>query len=210
MIVISYLYQWLGDVEVLHRYLRNAEAAMAWIDTYGDRDGDEFQEYRTRSSHGYYNQGWKDAGDAILQADGSIAELPIGVCELQGYAYDAKLRLGDIYETLDRLDDAERLRAEARRLYERFNNDFWWENEGTYYLGLDGQKRPIEVLGGFERRALPRQRHRPGGSRRPRRRTVDGRRHVVGVGRSGRCPRTTSRTTRSAITPGPSGRTTTP
>ena len=85
---------------------------MAWIDTYGDRDGDGFQEYRTRSSHGYYNQGWKDAGDAILQADGSIAELPIGVCGLQGYAYDAKLRLGDIYETLDRLDDAERLRAE--------------------------------------------------------------------------------------------------
>ena len=146
VIVISYLYQWLGDVEVLNRYLRNAEAAMAWIDTSGDRDGDGFQEYRTRSSHGYYNQGWKDAGDAIVEADGSLAELPIGVCELQGYAYDAKLRLGDIYETLGRLEDAERLHAEARRLYERFNNDFWWESEGTYYLGLNGHKQPIESV----------------------------------------------------------------
>ena len=146
VIVISYLYQWLGDVEVLHRYLRAAEAAMAWIDDSGDRDGDGFQEYKTRSSHGYYNQGWKDAGDAIVGADGTIAELPIGVCELQGYAYDAKLRLGDIYETLGRPEDAERLRAEARTLYERFNDDFWWESEGTYYLGLDGQKRPIESV----------------------------------------------------------------
>ncbi len=146
VIVISYLYQWLGDVEVLNRYLPNAEAAMAWIDTSGDRDGDGFQEYRTRSSHGYYNQGWKDAGDAILEADGSLSELPIGTCELQGYAYDAKLRLGDIYETLGRLEDAERLHAEARRLYERFNNDFWWESEGTYYLGLNGRKQPIESV----------------------------------------------------------------
>ena len=112
----------------------------------GDRDGDGFQEYRTRSSHGYYNQGWKDAGDAIVGADGSLAgAADRHRCELQGYAYDAKLRLGDIYETLGRPEDAERLHAEARRLYEQFNNDFWWESEGTYYLGLDGQKTTPSV-----------------------------------------------------------------
>jgi glycogen debranching enzyme len=146
IIVLSYLYQWLGDEAILRRYLNNAEAALRWIDRYGDRDRDGLQEYSTRSSHGLYNQGWKDAGDAIPMADGSRAQLPIGTCELQGYVYDAKLRLADIYDLLDRPEDGERLRTEAHRLYERFNNDFWWEGEGTYYLGLDGQKRPIETV----------------------------------------------------------------
>jgi len=146
VIVISYLYQWLGDVEVLRRYLPNAEAAMRWIDQYGDRDRDGFQEYSTRSQHGYYNQGWKDADDAIPNADGTLAALPLALCELQGYAYDAKVRLADIYEVIDRPRDAARLRADAVALFERFNDAFWWEAEGTYYLGLDGAKRPIESV----------------------------------------------------------------
>ena len=146
VIVVSYLYHWLGDVSVLERYFGNVEAAMRWIDRFGDRDGDGFQEYATRSTHGYYNQGWKDAGNAIPAADGTLAPLPLAICELQGYAYDAKIRLGDMYEMLGRPGDAERLRTEAHRLFERFNDAFWWESEGTYYLGLDGQKRPIETV----------------------------------------------------------------
>jgi glycogen debranching enzyme len=146
LIVLSYLYQWLGDDSILRRYLDNAEAALRWIDRYGDRDRDGLQEYQTRSSHGYYNQGWKDAGDAIRHADGTLAPLPIGTCELQGYVYDAKLRMGDIYEILGRPKDARRLRREARTLYERFNDLLWWEEEGTYALGLDGQKRQIRSV----------------------------------------------------------------
>jgi glycogen debranching enzyme len=146
VIVISYLYQWLGQVDVLTRYLPNAEAAMHWIDQFGDRDRDGFQEYATRSKHGHYNQGWKDAGDAIPHADGSLAELPLATCELQGYVYDAKTRMADIYEILGDKRSSRRLRTEARRIYERFNDAFWWEAEGTYYLGLDGRKRPIESV----------------------------------------------------------------
>ncbi len=146
IIVLSHLYHWLGDKAVLERYLANAEAAMAWIDGAGDRDGDGFQEYATRSSHGYYNQGWKDAADAVQHADGSIAPLPLAVCELQGYVHDAKVRLATIYDLLDRPEDGERVRAEARQLYERFNERFWWEAEGTYYTGLDGQKQPIRSV----------------------------------------------------------------
>ncbi len=146
VIVLSYLYQWLGDPAILRRYLDNAEAAIRWIDRSGDRDRDGIQEYETRSTHGYYNQAWKDAGDAIREADGSIAPLPIGTCELQGYVYDAKLRMGDIYEVLGRAQDARRLRREARTLYERFNDRFWWEEEGTYALGLDGKKRQIRSV----------------------------------------------------------------
>ena len=146
VIVLSYLYHWGADPAVLRRYLPNAEAAMAWVDRYGDRDRDGFQEYKTRSTHGHYNQGWKDAGDAIVEADGTISPLPIATCELQGYVYDAKLRMADIYDVLDRPQDARRLRREAKRLYDRFNETFWWEEEGTYYLGLNGRKEPIRSV----------------------------------------------------------------
>ena len=146
IIVLSYLHQWLGDESILRRYLDNAEAALRWIDRYGDRDRDGFQEYKTRSTHGYYNQGWKDAGDAIPMADGRLASLPIATCELQGYVYDAKLRMGDIYEILGRPKDARRLRREARVLFERVNERMWWEAEGTYALGLDGSKKQIRSV----------------------------------------------------------------
>jgi glycogen debranching enzyme len=131
---------------VIRRYLPNAEAAMTWIDRWGDRDGDFFQENKTRSKHGYYNQGWKDAEDAVQHADGSIAPLPIALCELQGYAHDAKLRMAGMYDLLGREEEAERLRGEARRLFELVNDSFWWEAEGTYYLGLDGDKQPIRSV----------------------------------------------------------------
>ena len=119
---------------------------MAWIDRFGDRDSDGFQEYQTRSSHGMYNQGWKDAGDAIPEADGTLAPLPIATCELQGYVFDAKNRMADIYDVLERPKDARRLRRAAQRLYDRFNDIFWWEQEGTYYLGLNGRKEPIRSV----------------------------------------------------------------
>ena len=108
--------------------------------------GDGFQEYQTRSTHGFYNQGWKDAGDAIVEADGSLAPLPIATCELQGYVFDAKTRLAEVYDVLGRPKDARRLRREAQRLYERVNEVFWWEEEGTYVLGLNGRKEPIRSV----------------------------------------------------------------
>jgi glycogen debranching enzyme len=146
IVVLSYLHQWRGNAAVLERYLDHAEAALRWIDAFGDRDRDGLQEYQTRSSHGYYNQGWKDAGDAIPEADGTIARLPIALCELQGYVYDAKLRMGDIYEILGRPVDARRLRRQAQELFDRVNDLLWWEEEGTYYLGLNGRKEPIRTV----------------------------------------------------------------
>ena len=146
VIVLSYLYHWTGDERLLRRYLPNAEAAIAWIDHYGDRDGDGFQEYKTRSTHGFYNQGWKDAGDAIVEADGSQAPLPLATCELQGYVFDAKTRMAEVYDVLGRPKDARRLRREAQHLYERVNEAFWWEEEGTYALGLNGRKEQIRSV----------------------------------------------------------------
>jgi glycogen debranching enzyme len=146
IVVLAYLHDWLGDPAILERFLPNAEAAMRWIDRWGDRDRDGFQEYKTRSTHGYYNQGWKDAGDAIPAADGTLAPLPLALCELQGYAYEAKIRLAGIMDCLGRGRYATKLRREASELYDRFNSTFWWEAEGTYYLGLDGNKRPIRTV----------------------------------------------------------------
>ena len=146
LIVLSYLHQWVGDDAVLRRYLPNAEAALRWVDRHGDRDRDGFQEYQRRTEHGYYNQGWKDAGDAIPEEDGTLASLPIALCELQGYVFDAKLRMADIYDILGRPVDARRVRRQAHELFERFNEAFWWEAEGTYYLGLNGSKKPIKSV----------------------------------------------------------------
>ncbi|HEU4673490.1 MAG TPA: glycogen debranching N-terminal domain-containing protein, partial [Candidatus Limnocylindrales bacterium] len=146
LIVLSLYFDWLGDVGLIERYLPAAEAALNWIDRFGDRDGDGFQEYATRSSRGYRNQGWKDAYDAIPHEDGSLSPLPTALVELQGYAYDAKLRLARLFEVVGRGDEAGRLRADAESLFERFNDAFWWESEGTYYLGLDGDKRPIRSV----------------------------------------------------------------
>src|SRR6266516_2896875 len=146
IIVLSYAYQWSGDVALLQRYRRNAEAALNWLLQYGDLDGDGFQEYSRRSSQGIFNQGWKDSWDAIRHADGSIPEAPIALCELQGYAFDALLRMAEIYDLLKDPERAADLRERARRLYQQFNEVFWWEAEGTYYLGLDKEKRPMETV----------------------------------------------------------------
>jgi glycogen debranching enzyme len=146
VIVLSLLHDWLGDMAVVERYLPAAEAAMRWVDTFGDRDRDGFQEYATRSTRGYRNQGWKDAGDAIPEADGSLASLPIALVELQGYVYDAKVRLARLYDLLGRGREARRLRGQADALYDRVNESFWWEDEDTYYLGLNGEKQPIRSV----------------------------------------------------------------
>ena len=89
-----------GDQSLLETHLPNAEAALDWIDNYGDRDGDGFQEYQTRSPVGYENMAWKDAGDSMIYADGSPVKGPKALCELQGYVYDAWLRMAEIFDAL--------------------------------------------------------------------------------------------------------------
>jgi glycogen debranching enzyme len=123
----------------------HVERALAWIDQSGDLDGDGLQEYQTRAGDwGYYNQGWKDSAEAIVAADGSPAQLPIALCELQGYVVAAKRAWADALEQAFAEPAAgARLREEAERLAATIEERFWWADEGTYYLGLDGRKRPI-------------------------------------------------------------------
>jgi len=132
-----------GDTALLHRHRVAAEACLAWIDTYGDRDGDGFQEYGTRSGQGYENVGWKDSGEAVVDVEGNLVHGPKALCELQGYVYAAWRGMAEIYTALNEHGPAAILTAKADALYTRFNDAFWNEAEGFYAYCLDGAKRPI-------------------------------------------------------------------
>jgi glycogen debranching enzyme len=132
-----------GDRALIERHLPAAEACLTWIDEYGDRDGDGFQEYQTRSAAGYENMAWKDSGDAVVYPDGTLVRGPKALCELQGYVYDAWLRMAEIYDELDNKRRANTLRKKAAALFKKFNDAFWDEKSGFYAYALDGEKKQV-------------------------------------------------------------------
>jgi glycogen debranching enzyme len=132
-----------GDQELLEQNLQTAEGCLAWIDEYGDRDGDGFQEYQTRSPVGYENMGWKDSGDAVMYPDGSLVKGPKALCELQGYVFNAWVRMAEVFDALGKPERATALRAKAAALYARFNESFWDEELGFYAYTLDGDKKKV-------------------------------------------------------------------
>ncbi|HWM47140.1 MAG TPA: amylo-alpha-1,6-glucosidase [Xanthobacteraceae bacterium] len=134
-----------GDIATLRELWPNMQAALAWIDQYGDRDGDGFVEYHRATEEGLVNQGWKDSQDAVFEADGRLADGPIALAEVQGYVYAAKLAAAHCARRLGCDAEADRLEAAALTLAERFDKAFWCEDIGTYALALNGQKRPCRV-----------------------------------------------------------------
>jgi len=136
-------YAWTSDLPTLRALRPALDAALSWIDRFGDRDGDGFIEYERRSPGGLHNQGWKDSHDSVVHADGSLAEGPIALVEAQGYVYRAKLAIAEVYRALGETDIERRLRGEAQRLREAFNEAFWNPQEGTFALALDGRKRQV-------------------------------------------------------------------
>jgi glycogen debranching enzyme len=148
LILLSEYWRFTGDDAFVRARWHNVLAALAWIDRYGDRDGDGYVEYETRSSQGLGNQCWKDSWDGVQFADGSIPHLPIATAEIQGYVYDAKLRVAELARRLAPGDElAQRVEDEAVALRKRFNEDFWSDERGGFYVvGLDGDKRRIDSL----------------------------------------------------------------
>lgn len=146
LVLLHDTWRWTGDIDLLTGHLETAERCLDWIDRYGDRDGDGFQEYGTRSPDGYENQGWKDSGDAVVYPDGSQVKSPKALCELQGYVYDAWVRMAVVYDVLGKEERARELRAKAADLFDRFNRSFWDEELGFYVFGLDADKRPIRTI----------------------------------------------------------------
>ena len=148
LVLLSDYWRITGDDEFVRARWRNVLAALNWIDRYGDRDGDGYVEYQTSSSQGLGNQCWKDSWDGIQFADGTIPHLPIATAEIQGYVYDAKLRAAELARRLLGDDElAGRLEVEAAELHRRFQDDFWSDERGGYYVvGLDGDKSQIDSL----------------------------------------------------------------
>ena len=134
-----------GDLQTVRELWPHIEAALHWIDNYGDPDGDGFVEYQRKNADGLINQGWKDSHDAIFHEDGSIAEGPIALCEVQAYVYAAKRHAAALALALNHSVAAAVLTQQAEILRERFEAAFWCDDLSTYALALDGAKKPCRV-----------------------------------------------------------------
>jgi glycogen debranching enzyme len=132
---------WSGNLDLFRELRGPAEAALEWIDRYGDLDGDGLVEYRRRSRHGLVTQGWKDSPDGIPDDDGEALSAPVALVEVQGYVIRAKRLMARMFELDGDGARAERLRAEAGAL-EAALERFWLPDAGCYAIGLDGEKRP--------------------------------------------------------------------
>jgi glycogen debranching enzyme len=144
MLAAAY-YARTGDLALVRDLWPGIEAALGWIEKYGDRDGDGFVEYRQTGAKGLANQGWKDSGDSIFHADGTLAEAPIAPVEVQAYTYAAYRGAAELARALALSPRAGSLEQAAERLRQRFEASFWLEDLGTWALALDGAKRPCRV-----------------------------------------------------------------
>ncbi len=138
-------YKRTGDRVFIESIWSNVERALEWIDRYGDSDGDGFVEYSRKSKHGLIHQGWKDSVDAIFHSDGTSAEAPIVLCEVQGYVYAAKCAVSELAKMLGDAARSRELSKQAETLSRRFEKAFWCEDISSYALALDGQKQPCRV-----------------------------------------------------------------
>jgi glycogen debranching enzyme len=133
------------DLNTIQTFWPNIVAALEWIDRYGDRDGDGFVEYGRRTGQGLINQGWKDSRDAIFHADGTLAEGPIALVEVQAYVYAAWRAAESITRRLGDSVRAEMYEKKADGMRRRFDERYFDAALGSYVLALDGEKRPCRV-----------------------------------------------------------------
>lgn len=134
-----------GDIGTIEAIWPNIKAALHWIDTFGDADGDGFVEYPGKTQAGLVNQGWKDSYDSIFHADGTLAEGPIALCEVQAYVFGAKMQAAKLAHRMGEYELETGLREAAQLLRTKFDAAFWCDDLGTFALALDGRKMPCRV-----------------------------------------------------------------
>ncbi|TPL75257.1 amylo-alpha-1,6-glucosidase [Mesorhizobium sp. B2-3-13] len=135
---------WTADLELFRELRDPVDRALAWIADASDSNG--YVAYRSASRKGLVNQGWKDSGDAIVRANGSIAQPPIALVEVQGYVFAAKRAMADLCEREGEIDRARQLRSEADLLRTSFNHDFWNEDLGLFVLALEKGGHQVAVV----------------------------------------------------------------
>ncbi len=145
LILLQEYVRWTHDVESLRKWWPDALRALAWIEQWGDSNGDGFLDYAKQSPNGLVNQGWKDSGDSIMHADGRLAEAPIALCEVQGYAFRAKTAMADLAVLLGEQELGTKLRFEALQLRHQFIEKYWDGEKQIIYLALDGHGKPCVV-----------------------------------------------------------------
>jgi glycogen debranching enzyme len=146
VIAMAHQFSWTGDKNSLRRHWDVARRILDWARDYGDKDRDGYLEYATRSPQGTKNQGWKDSGDAILYDDGRPVPAPLATCELQGYWFAAQQLMSIMSWVMGDHEDAKALWRSARELKERFNRDWWDQQQGCIVLALDPDKRPVRAV----------------------------------------------------------------
>ena len=134
-----------NDHAMARRLWPHVERALDWMDRYGDPDGDGFLEYARSNERGLIQQGWKDSHDSIFHADGRMAAGPIATCELQAYAYAARVGAAELAALLGHDERGARAGPARGRPAARFDAAFWDEELGTYALALDGEKQRCRV-----------------------------------------------------------------
>ena len=145
--LLSEAFERNGDIDFLRRLEPNLFSAIGWLRN-KLRDGPHgFLTYRRSTSWGLENQGWKGSHDAIRFRDGTLAEPPIALVEVQGYAVDALRRAAKLYRALGRSERlSEELLREAGLLEERIDRELWLEDRDTYALAKDGKNRLVDSL----------------------------------------------------------------
>jgi len=144
-IVVAELWHWTGDKDLVRPYIKPALDALTWADKYM-RDRQGFYKYRTRSKQGLKNQGWKDSSDAIVYPDGSQVEAPLGTCEMQAFAYTAKLHFAGMLWWLGEIEQARRLFDDAEELKSRFNDRFWMDGKKYVAMAIDKHDHLVETI----------------------------------------------------------------
>ncbi|HKV76964.1 MAG TPA: amylo-alpha-1,6-glucosidase [Candidatus Sulfotelmatobacter sp.] len=145
LILAGRFFDYTGDVKFLEHLRPHIDMALDWIDRFGDVDGDGFVEYAPHGEKGLVQQGWKDSNDSVFHVDGTIAEPPIALCEVQGYVYAAKMAAAKIYAAWNDKERQRSLESEAAELQHHFEEAFWCDEISTYALALDGHKQPCRV-----------------------------------------------------------------
>jgi glycogen debranching enzyme len=148
VILLDEYERWTGDTKLVRALEHHARAALAWIDEYADLMGNGYIAYQRRNEDtGLENQCWKDSWDSISYRDGRLPGFPRATCELQGYAYDAKMRGARLARLVWKDPEfADRLEHEAADLKRRFNRDFWVEDGEYFALALDTEGKQVDAL----------------------------------------------------------------
>lgn len=150
VIMLGQAMRWGASREELAPLLPAGHAALAWLRGPADMDDDGLIEHAVGGERSLVNQGWKDSPNAIQDPNGTLAQGPIALVEVQGYAYRARLEFADVLRWIGDDPPADALVAEATRLRAAIRDRFWVAptatTPGYFALALDGAKQRIDTI----------------------------------------------------------------